>query len=445
MKSWRAPAAIFLLIVFIAAPLIMIFLWHGNLAPRIENDQTNALMELGRLAALMGVYLLMVQLLLIGRVWWIERVFGLDHLAQVHHLNGLLIIPLLCAHPLLLAFGYATRDGRGFIDQYKDFLTWDSVIPAGIGLGLLFLSVFFSLGVLRKKLKYETWLAFHLLAYVALALAFLHQVRTGNDLIDSTALLAFWYGLYGFCLGNLVLFRFIKPVFSMARFGFTVDRIEHESSDVASVYIKGKNLDKFHYSAGQFAIVRFLGGSFILEAHPFSLSSTPGSPFIRFSIKSSGDFTARVPSLPPGMKVCIDGPHGVFTADTLITSKVLLVAGGIGITPLRGLAEAFLREGKEVTLLYSTRAKNGIVFKEELDELAKAHRTFSLHYIVSDDPSWEGEKGRIDSEKIKRLVKDPPEHDAYVCGPPPMMKGLVKLLESEGIRKSAIHYERFAL
>lgn len=435
---------ILLYCLLLAGFIVILHFWYGNVLTRKAADQADLPQELGRLAALTAVYLLMVQVLLIGRVSWIERSFGLDRLTIIHHLNATLIISLLIAHPLLLTYGYAESEGRAFIDQYRELLTWQYVIFAAIGLGLLILIGAISYTPLKNRLKYEKWYSTHLFMYLVVLLTFPHQLVNGNDFSDSPALLYFWCGLYLFSLGNLVGFRFIKPLAAYARHHFTIERIERESDDVVSLYIGGAHMDRFTYEPGQFVMVRFLARSFWLEAHPFSLSLPPGGAHIRISIKNSGDFTARVPQLLPGTHVLIDGPHGVFTPRVCDGSKVLLMAGGIGITPIRAVSEAFIAAGKEVVLLYSTRKKGGIVFKEELDSLA-AQANYTLHYVVSDEPSWAGEKGRIDKDMIIRLVPDAVQREVFVCGPPPMMMGLVNMLSSLGVEKNLIHYERFSL
>jgi predicted ferric reductase len=309
---------------------------------------------------------------------------------------------------------------------------------------LLVAIVLLSSGVVKKHLNYELWFRIHVLAYVAIALAFAHQLKTGSDLMDSPALLNLWYCLYAFAFGNLLVFHLFKPLILFWRHGFRVEKIVPESDTVVSVYIRGKNMDKFRFEPGLFIIVRFLAKGFRMEAHPFSLSSSAAGGHIRISIKNSGDFTSRVPRLPEGTMVIIEGPLGVFTPASCTHDRILLIAAGIGITPLISLAEKFLQEEKKVALLYSTRERGGIAFKKELEAL-KAYENLSLSYIISDNPSTDEEKGRIDGEKIKRLIPDVTERDVYLCGPVPMMQGTIKILSSLGVKKNAIHFERFSL
>ena len=149
-----------------------------------------------------------------------------------------------------------------------------------------------------------------------------------------------------------------------------MDRVVRETDDVVSVYIRGRNLSCFRFAGGQFMILRFLAKGFWWQAHPFSLSCPPNGDYLRVSIKNSGDFTAKVPNLQPGTRVLIDGPHGIFTSRRSAKNKVLLIAGGIGITPLRSMANDLAVGGKNVVLLYGNRRHKDVVFQSEFDPLA---------------------------------------------------------------------------
>ena len=282
--------------------------------------------------------------------------------------------------------------------------------------------------------------------YVAIGLAFLHQVSSGSDFTDHAAFRYYWYALYAFVIVNLLGYRFVRPALAFFRHRFTVTRVVPEPGDVTSVYIGGRNLERFAIEAGQFMIVRFLAKGYRWEAHPFSMSCFPDGRQLRLSIKRLGDFTRRIPELKPGTSVLIDGPHGVFTARQCAADKVLLIAGGIGITPVRSLAEELVGAGRDVVLVYGNRNGQTVVFKDELDELvARAGGRLRVHYVMSDDPGWPGEKGRIDRDRLARLVPDIAGREVYFCGPPVMRKGIRAALASLGVAASRIHDERFAL
>ena len=201
---------------------------------------------------------------------------------------------------------------------------------------------------------------------------------------------------------------------------------------------------KFRVKAGQFMIFRFLAKGYWWEAHPFSMSKLPDGKGVRITVKAVGDFTSKLQDIKAGTKVIVDGPYGIFTDIFGISSKVLLIAGGIGITPIRSLMEEMLRKGKDVTLFYANRSKNDIVFQNELEELRKLFPARIIH-VLSAEAEWNGEKGYIDEEKIRRFLPDISEREVYICGPVPMMESLVKILKNSfKLPISRIHFEKFS-
>jgi predicted ferric reductase len=442
--AWWALAGAQLLIV------VGCWLWfhtHHATGNLLTGDPVGQLLAWGRLAGLLAVLAILFQLMLIGRVRWVERSFGMDRLTRLHHVVGFALLLLLLLHPVLLTFGHALQADVSYWEQVSDFCkTWRGLLTAVIGLSLVMTVSVFSVLVILKRVRYELWYATHLLLYVAFGLTVLHQVVSGSDFTDHPAFRYYWLALYAFVLANLLAYRFARPLLGFARHRFAVTRVVPEAGGVTSVYIGGKDLASFRVEAGQFMIVRFLAKGFRWEAHPFSMSCFPDGKQIRLSIKSLGDFTCRVPELKPGTRVLIDGPHGVFTSRTCASDKVLLIAGGIGITPIRSLAEEMVTRGRNVVVIYGNRNSGGITFRGELDELAaRAGGGIKVVYVLSDEPAWPGEKGRVDRERIARLVPDLADRDIYLCGPPVMMKGVRTALASLGVPAHRIHDERFAL
>lgn len=439
-------------LVLAAQLLIIIGCWawfHARhpLGNQLTGDLSGQWLAYGRLAGLLAAFGCLLQVVLTGRVIWVERAFGLDRLTRLHHLVGWLLLLPLAAHPVLVTAGHAAQADSSFAAQYADFLkNWEDVAGATVGLALMLAALAFCvLGVL-KWLKYEWWHATHLTLYVAIALAFGHQLTVGSDLAGNRWFRLYWLVLYVAVLVSVVGFRLVRPLWAYARHRFTVERLVLEAPDVTSVWITGRHLERFRAAAGQFVIVRFLAPGFRWEAHPFSLSRPPDGHSLRLTIRRLGDFTARIPELPVGTRVIIDGPHGVFTATHCRQPKVLLIAGGIGITPIRAVAEDLLREGRDVILICANRQENVIVFRQELDDLvaAAAGRLRVIH-VLNHDPAWTGEKGVVDRDRLARLVPDLSEREVYLCGPPPMMKGIRAVLRELGLPRGRLHWERFAL
>lgn len=420
---------------------------HHQFGNQLTGDLTGQLLAWGRLAGLLAAFGCLLQIVLVGRVRWVERVFGLDRLSRLHHYVGFALLAAILAHPVLVTVGHARQADVSLGAQLADFVgKWEDVGSALVAAAIMVLALGFSVLVVMKRIGYEFWHATHLALYVALALAFGHQISVGWDLTSNPWFRGYWIALYLFVGVNLVWYRWGRQLLDYARHRFAVERVVPEPGGVTSVCIGGRDLERFRVRAGQFMIVRFLAKGFRWEAHPFSMSCWPDGKGLRLSIKALGDYTRKIPSLPVGTKVVVDGPHGVFTAERCRGEKALLVAGGIGITPLRSLAEELLRRGKDIVLVYGNRSAASVVFREELDALAAAHPgRFAVVHVMSADPGWPGERGSVDRERLARLVPDLRERDVFLCGPPPMMKGVRAALRGLGVPKGRIHWERFAL
>ena len=126
------------------------------------------------------------------------------------------------------------------------------------------------------------------------------------------------------------------------------------------------------------------------------------------------------------------------------TNKALFVAGGIGITPLRAIAEKFCAANGDSVLIFSNRSHRDIIFLSELGEKDKGGNCRTV-YVLTEDKDWPGEKGRLDAASLLRLVPDLAERDTFLCGPPPMMAALRSGLAGLGVPKDQIHYEQFLL
>lgn len=431
--------------LWVANLLIVVVLWAGASGSLLTAGLPAALLALARLAGFLAGTCVLTQILLIGRVRWVEQAFGLDRLSRVHHWNGFALVAFALLHPTMMIGAYAALNGMPPFQQALLFAqSYRGVILADVGLIVFIVVLVTALTLLRKRLRYEQWYAIHFVAYAAIALVLAHQLAVGGSLNSSPALRAYWIALWAFSVGNVLLFRFARPLYVYLAHRTRVERIVPETPEVNSVYITGRNLERFRILPGQFMIVRFLQRGLWWEAHPFSLSCAPNGEYLRLSIKAVGDFTRKVPGIRVGTPVLIDGPHGVMTPRLLCADKVLLIAGGIGITPLRSLAEHFTTRGRDVALLYGNRTLDGIAFCGELDRLAREHGLV-VHHILSHEPNWPGEKGFVDRERIQRLAPDVLERDVYLCGPPPMMVAVRRALAELGLPSARVHWERFAL
>ncbi len=432
--------------LFLAINLFIIFwFWWQGSGILFRTSMSSAFLAIGRLMGLLSVFFVLLQLLMIGRTGWLEKNFGLDRLSRLHHLNGTFLITFIIAHPIFLALGYSANTGLGFFSQILDFIrNFEDVLAAAIGLFLFLFVVGYSLYLVRARVKYEWWYFSHLFTYLAIALAFSHQLGLGGDFAGNALFTYYWYLLYAFVLASLAFYRIFLPLWNFKNFRFYVKEVKAENEKVTSVYISGKNMEKFKIQAGQFMIVRFLQKGFWWQAHPFSLSAAPNGQTLRLTIKNVGDYTSTIKLLKPGTKIIIEGPYGIFTENFSKSDKILLIAGGIGITPIRALAEQISKNGKKAALIYGNKTFKDIVFLDELNNLSKS-ASLPVFHVLSQETNPNFKHGHIDLDKIKEAVPDFQQRDIYLCGPKGFMESLVNAFLKAGILPDKIHFENFSL
>jgi ferredoxin-NADP reductase len=232
----------------------------------------------------------------------------------------------------------------------------------------------------------------------------------------------------------------LAPVLSAARYRMHVAEVIGEGPGVTSVRIAGRRLDRLRAEPGQFFLWRFLAPGHWWSAHPFSLSAAPDGATFRITAKSAGDHTSRFGTIPVGTRVVAEGPFGDFTERSRRHEKILLVAGGIGITPVRALLE---RMNGDVVAIYRVLSREDIVFAEELEELER-RRGVAVHYVVGNHAAPDG-AGLLSPEHLGELVPDLAEREVYLCGPPAMTSVLRKRLQAAGVPRRRLHVERFAI
>jgi predicted ferric reductase len=418
---------------------VVVALWWGGGGVQDVHDGASLLVGLGRVSGLLGAYLVLVELLLLARLPLLERVVGFDRLTAWHRRNGRVCITLLLAHAALVTAGYTIGDRISLPAEISRLWTgYPGVITATAGLVLLVGVVVTSVVIVRRRLRYETWYFVHLYAYLGVALAFSHQLAAGTDFVGKPTARAYWTALYLVTIGAIVVFRLGVPLARSARHRLHVARVLEVAPGVTSIEIGGRNLGRLKARAGQFFTWRFLTRDRWWEAHPFSLSAAPDGRRLRITVKGVGDYTTRLRAIPAGTRVIAEGPFGAFTTAARRRPRVALIAGGVGITPIRALLEDMPGGPGDIAVVYRALGADDVILRDELDELAR-RRGAELHYVLGDHS---GEL--LSPEHLLRLVPDIAARDVYVCGPPAMTEATRASLARSGVSRRQIFTERFA-
>ncbi|MBB4787801.1 ferric reductase-like transmembrane domain-containing protein [Streptomyces rapamycinicus] len=393
----------------------------------------------GRITGLLAGYACAILLLLMARVPLLDRAIGTDRLARWHALGGRYTISLACAHVLLIIWGYALESHTGVVHQTTTLvLHYPDLLKGTIGFLLFLITAIVSARAVRRRIPYETWHLLHFATYLAVFLAFGHQLSDGADFAgDRPAQLA-WYALYIAVAALLGWYRFAVPVRRALRHRLYVSEVRPEAPGVVSVYLSGSGLAELRAEPGQFFRWRFLTRGMWWAANPYSLSAAPHPAYLRITVKASGGHSAALARLRPGTRVFAEGPYGAFTARRRRARKTLLLGGGVGITPLRALFETL---PGEVILVYRARRPEDLALRGELDALAAA-RGAAVHYVVDEPAAY---SSPLTAGALRALVPDIAERDVYLCGPPGMTEAALCALREAGVRRRRVHHESFAL
>jgi predicted ferric reductase len=349
--------------------LVITYWWVADGGVTDLAHWVSGLTSLSRLAGLWAADLLLIQVLLMSRLPPLEHAFGRDRLARTHRVVGLLSCYLMITHIVVIISGYASGRWSAMLLTIWELITaYGGVLLAVAGTACLIMVVVSSLKAARRRLRYESWHLLHLYGYLGVGLALPHQLWTGQEFLQSPAATVYWWSLWGATAAAVVVWRIWLPLWRSARYRLRVVGVLQESSDVFSVYLTGHRLDRLPLRAGQFINVRFLSRPGWTRANPFSLSIAPNGHTLRITAKILGEGSARLAHLRPGTRVLFEGPYGRLSSRVRTQRKLVLAGAGVGITPLRALAEGLDYAPGEAIMLQRYTAEP--LFERELEILA---------------------------------------------------------------------------
>ena len=226
---------------------------------------------------------------------------------------------------------------------------------------------------------------------------------------------------------------FVVPVISSRQLTPTTHAIELEKPA------------SFRFHPVQFTFLQ-LSTEAGVDVRPMSLATSPTRPHLEYAVRVSDSWYKRAfVALRPGDEVAVFGPLGDFVLRE--TRPAILVAGGIGVTPLKGMAEYATDRELPVAmrLIYSSRSEDDIAFRAELAALENQNPHFRVVHTLTGaaGPGWKGEKGRIDRKLLQEAAVDLFDPIYYVSGAPGMVVDAWRLLQEEGIAAHSIEVEAF--
>lgn len=198
----------------------------------------------------------------------------------------------------------------------------------------------------------------------------------------------------------------------------------------------------FPYRAGQAVLVGIHGDA---RRRPYSLAGAPedarGDDCLELLIGVDRGGKSTSLQVNPGARLDVDGPVGQFTLPSNPDEwRLVFIAGGTGIAPLRAMLRQALRAPyRELLLLYSVRTPDEFAYQAELLELANQGRIGLVQTVTGSDGAagWAGGRGRIGRAQLQPLVQDP-STVCFICGPPPFVNDTKQLLHEFGVAQERI-------
>ncbi|MCS1351919.1 NO-inducible flavohemoprotein [Mechercharimyces sp. CAU 1602] len=241
---------------------------------------------------------------------------------------------------------------------------------------------------------------------------------------------------------------------------FTVEKKVSESETTTSFYLRpvdGAELATFQ--PGQYISVKMeIPGQKNTHIRQYSLSDAPGRKYYRITVKKEGE-TEQTPAgqvshylheqVGEGDTLLLSAPAGEFVLNMEIEKPVVLISGGVGLTPMMAMLNTVIEKQphRQVTFIHATQNGQSHVFRKEVKELADEHSqvsSFTWYEVPVGDDEWEHCQfvGRVKEEQL-RSIWPGREVEVYFCGPVPFMKAIYRMLLQMGVKEEHLHYEFF--
>ncbi len=425
--------------LFIAGAIYVPFLFESQTL-RYQFDLARDMLLTGQVMGTTAGALLLIQLVLISRVKFLDRVFSINRLLLLHRINAVIILLLAAFHLILILSSLGKEILAPEIRQWPAF--------AGLFLIIMLTGVVLS-GIFRgfTRIKYQYWIFFHRIFTPVTILILCVHIYFVSDTFHYDNAQLFILCFYSAAIFIYIILRIRR--LRVFRYAYRIESVQTQVEGINTIELipdRGKGLT---YAPGQFAFLKVRSAGISGEEHPFTISSSPTrSPVLQFTIKESGDWTDKVKAIKANDRAYIDGPFGIFGhIDFDSMDEVIMIAGGIGITPmlsmLRYLADK--NSDKKITLLWSNRTQKEVVYAHEFSLMAEKMPNFSIRYLFTREKGLEN-AGRLNRDGLESLLTTcSRESTVLLCGPPAMMTQVKRDLILIGFKGNSIIAERFNL
>ncbi|GAB3870688.1 ferredoxin reductase family protein [Terrabacter terrigena] len=390
---------------------------------------------------LIALSLLVAAFLLPSRVRTLTSQLGIERVLRTHRALAVAAGAIVLAH-VVFAVAHSPA-GLGLLDL--------RTAPPRVWFALTATVSIVAIVVLawtrrRRRPRYEGWRLSHVILANVIVIATAMHVWLLDDLVNNAMVLA-WFTLLAVLVVGLWVYRWWWRPRRQRQNAYLIDEIHQHPDSSATLVLHAEGHEGVPFRPGQFAFLKIGASPHVFEEHPFTIASAATEPWRKeFTIKALGDFSELVAGMKAGRRVYLDGPHGSFTVDGLASEAIVLIAGGVGITPMlsmvRTLAER--RDQRHIVLFVAGRTADDLLHRERLDGLVHDLDLDIVEILEEPPESWDGEVGWLTRPMLKRhLPRLRQRIDYFICGPGPMVAAVTRTLEGLGVRNSRIHTELF--
>lgn len=415
--------------------LVPAALWLGtaDLGTRFGSPAA-ALKSLANLSALTGTAVFAATIVLAARIGAVERLMGgFDRMYRIHRVLGYTVPIVLVAHAVLVASSKATSSVQSGLVLFFPAAGWSVFVGVIALVGV----VAILLVPLLRSLRHETFVRVHRLIGVMFLLGIAHVLLVPATWALPPLLVAY---LLGLLLAGVVAFAFRSVVgrYAVRRHHYRIEQVNALGPSAVELVLSPLE-GAMRWHSGQFAFITILDDQMPREAHPFSITSAPNDPRLRFVVKALGDYTARLLDLRADGVALVEGPYGGFRFDDVASLRQIWIAGGVGVTPFLGMARTLDDPRYDIDLYYCTESADDAFVQDELFGLGNANPR--LRVI----PIRRASLGHITVEDIGAASGDLVTQDIFICGPRVMVHNLRHQLLQRGVPSAQIHFEDFAV
>lgn len=398
---------------------------------------------------------LLANIIFSARPKFIERYYSLDKLNRFHAVQAIVALLIAMLHGLWEQILWGTFFFSSTLFGYLAIVTFLFIAVMSV----LIMTTWFgrkkAVRSLKTRLKkypisnYGTMKKVHNLNILGVLFVAVHVLtmtfRNQGDVLTGSILLVYLIVVLAFYVDH----KFLRPR-RLRKQLYTVTDVRHQPGRTVVVTLTPQSGRIPEYKPGQFVFVRIKEDMYPFEEHPYSLITSPQNPNeIKVAIKDLGDYTHRMQELPVGVQATVEGPYGgVWHVEEKLddpNENLILLAGGVGITPMLGILEelSLKKPPNNVMLVWGLNEPGEFAFAEEFDKFKREIPNFTLV------PFFANEKGFLDTQKVQALLQEHnllfEESQFVLCGPKLFMIAVEKALMESRVQKDSIYYEAFAL